>query len=408
MRQNYTKYTGPIDSQDKKAQAIYADLCAGKNKKEIANSYKVNICEVMTIAQRYKTGIEAAKAQTPPIYTMVCNSNELKEVTTTEEKEAEKVARKNKRKSTARLSDDRILAILEDLEKGSASMLSIAKIHGVSQSTVSRIKHEYLDEKKQEVSAQQPVIEEKHEEELVINEAAVEPVEEVIPEETVIFKRNDFIEALLIKDRHNVPKSCEEYVFDGPMTQELMFDYETQEKIVKSWIENHINFTDGKADKSVMLYITGLPCASATVIKVCAQMKVNLCLMHYYAKTNSYKMQVIWDCFDTTSTIPYAFTNITSSRFDSIILHKCTMNQLLASETAYDVVVNINSDDGDTITNSIMRVAVDMDIAYDIFKENIINNINREDKISIFIHENSITNGKMIPNKTLAKSYNYR
>ena len=211
MRQNYTKYTGPIDSQDKKAQAIYADLCAGKNKKEIANAYKVELCEVMTIAQRYKTGIEAAKAQ--PIYTVTCNSDELKEVTTTEEKEAEKVARKNKRKSTARLSDDRILAILEDLEKGSASMLSIAKIHGVSQSTVSRIKKEYLTDEKQEKPSQ-PVVEEKHEEELVINEADVEPVEEVIPEETVIFKRNDFIETLLIKDRHNVPKSCEEYIFD--------------------------------------------------------------------------------------------------------------------------------------------------------------------------------------------------
>lgn len=405
MKQNFTKYTGNMDGLDKKTQAIYADLCAGKNKKEIANIYKVNICEVMTIAQRYKTGIEAAKAQTQPMYTVVCNGNELKEAVITEEKEAEEVARKNKRKSTARLSDDRILAILEDLEKGSASMLSIAKMHGVSQSTVSRIKHEYLDEKKQEEPVQQPVAEEKQEEELVINEAAVE---EIIPEETVIFKRNDFIEALLIKDRHNVPKSCEEYVFDGPMSQELMFDYEAQEKIVKSWIENHINFTDGKADKSVMLYITGLTCASATVIKVCNQMKVNLCLMHYYTKTNSYKMQVIWDCFDTTSTIPYAFTNIASSRFDSIILHKCTMNQLLASETAYDVIVNINSDDGNKIINSVMHVAVDINIAYDIFKESIINNINREDKISIFIHENSITNSKMTSNKTLAKSYNYR
>ena len=406
MRQNYTKYTGPIDSQDKKAQAIYADLCAGKNKKEIANTYKVELCEVMTIAQRYKTGIEAAKAQ--PIYTVTCNSNELKEETTTEEKEVEKVARKNKRKSTARLSDDRILAILEDLEKGSASMLSIAKMHGVSQSTVSRIKREYLNDEKQEVSAQQSVVEEKHEEELVINEADVEPVEEVIPEETVIFKRNDFIEALLIKDRHNVPKSCEEYVFDGPMSQDLMFDYTTQEEIVKSWIEKHINFTDGKADKSVMLYITGLPCASATVIKICAQMKVNLCLMHFYAKTNSYKMQVIWDCFDTTATIPYAFTNITSSRFDSITLHKCTMEQLLTSEKAYDVVINVNGDE-DKIISSVIHVAVNMDAAYDIFKDSIINTINCEDKkYSIFIHENSIANGKMTRNKTLAKSYNYR
>ena len=406
-KQAYTKYTGPIETQDKKAQAIYADLCAGKNKKEIANTYRVELCEVMTIAQRYKTGIEAAKQQTQPIYTVICNSEDLKGTTEEKTEEVKTVAKRNKRKSGSRLTDDRILAILEDLEKGTASMMSIAKAHCVSQSTVSRIKHEYLDEKKQEEPVQQPEAEEvKQEEEIAINEAPV--VEEVIPEETVIFKRNDFIEALLIKDRHNVPKSCEEYVFDGPMSQDLMFDYTTQEEIVKSWIEKHINFTDGKADKSVMLYITGLPCASATVIKICAQMKVNLCLMHFYAKTNSYKMQVIWDCFDTTATIPYAFTNITSSRFDSITLHKCTMEQLLTSEKAYDVVINVNGDE-DKIISSVMHVAVNMDAAYDIFKDSIINTINCEDKkYSIFIHENSIANGKIAPNKTLAKSYNYR
>jgi transposase-like protein len=423
-------YNMSVDDMDKKTKAIYDDLVAGKNKKQIANRYKVNLEEVMTIARRYKTGANTTTPETlipiKPCYLKIeeplAPKPSARKSASSKKGTETDMARKNKRKRGKRLTDDEILSILEDLEHTDTSIYKIAKNHGVAQSTVSRIKKEYLPDRGNKPDEENAPVDENVVEEVVIENKEIEtaqvieeePVveekktEEQILDENVIFRRTGFVETALIKDRHDMPASCgDTYIFDGPMSSSLMFDYDKQERIVEEFINDHISFNDGKADKSLIVYITGLPCASATVIKICHKMKVNLYLMHFNAKTNDYKMQIVWDCFSSDMDVPAPFVNV-QGKFEMITLCKCTIDQVLNSSKVYDVVVD-ESDINNNIIHSEMFIATNIDVAYDIFKSKIIETIDIKDKRhSVFIHDNRVSNGRLSPERTMAKSYNFK
>lgn len=109
----------------------------------------------------------------------------------------------------------------------------------------------------------------------------------------------------LIAGRHEMP--VDEYIFnaiENPMA------FTTMDKIVVDWFKDNLDIgvTNGRAINSasytddevwqsqsrLVLYVTGLTAATATVIKQAAFNGVPLTLMHYDSKSGGYQPQLIF------------------------------------------------------------------------------------------------------------------
>lgn len=112
---------------------------------------------------------------------------------------------------------------------------------------------------------------------------------------------NKPFEAGLIADRHNMPVN--QYIYDNIFSQELMFDYNTQYEIVLKFLKEYIGFDEnGIPNRDLIVYLTGLQAALATLIKVCFDYKVNLTLKLYNQNTRVYHDLVMFKDFDNRAT----------------------------------------------------------------------------------------------------------
>ena len=131
------------------------------------------------------------------------------------------------------------------------------------------------------------------------------------------------VEAGLVGDRHNMP--VEKFIYPEALTQELMFNYPEQERIACDFIKANFNFEDDRI-KVLKLYITGMQCAFAAVMKVCTEMKVNLIAMHYNNTTGAYVPQYIVGNPEETGAYVKGFERIISQKSlnGEILLFNCT------------------------------------------------------------------------------------
>jgi len=117
----------------------------------------------------------------------------------------------------------------------------------------------------------------------------------------------------LISDRHNIPVG--QYIFDI-FTQEMMFDYDEQYRIAQKFLDEYIGFNEnGIPNRDLIVYLTGLQIALATVVKVCYDNKVNLTLKHYNNQTRVYHDQVIFDDFDNKASISPFYILLNSYKY---------------------------------------------------------------------------------------------
>ena len=115
-----------------------------------------------------------------------------------------------------------------------------------------------------------------------------------------LFSNTISIHAALINDRHNMPVN--DGIFELNIPTNKLFDYEWYEHIIHNWILHKVPKNENNLwSKTLSIYITGLPAATAALIKVCNNMKINLCLMHYNYEIKSYEKQVIFDDFPISS-----------------------------------------------------------------------------------------------------------
>lgn len=118
----------------------------------------------------------------------------------------------------------------------------------------------------------------------------------------------------LISDRHNIPVG--QYIFDNIFSQEMMFDYSEQYRIVQKFLDEYIGFNEnGIPNRDLVVYLTGLQIALASVVKVCYDNKVNLTLKHYNIETKVYHEQVIFDDFDNKASVSPFYILLNSYKY---------------------------------------------------------------------------------------------
>lgn len=257
---------GPI------SQEIIKDLRLGLiSKKEIANKYKVDLATVHRLAQAHNTGIK-----------------EKVDIIIVNKGDETKMEHGGKRK---RINDDTILEIVSRLENGKSAK-EVSKELSVSLQSVYKYAKEFdveiqsnrkkkVTTKESTKSVDQNDIVEVKEDKNNTEEVNIP----IIPIGLLITKNT--VTAGLIKDRHNLP--VDKYIFDD-IDSRLMFDYNKLDKIVKDFIEKE----QISGNTNLVVYVTGLVSANASLIKVCSELNINLTLMHYNEDSNIYHQQPIF------------------------------------------------------------------------------------------------------------------
>lgn len=139
--------------------------------------------------------------------------------------------------------------------------------------------------------------------------------------------RSACIEAGLINNRHDIP--VKNYIFNESLSQELMFDYDEQERIVQNFIDKHC-----MVKKKLILYTTGLQSALSSVIKVCLKNDIDLSIKHYNASSKSYILQELSGTFED---ITDPFFDLAQSK-NGLFFYKCTQKELENSEDTFYVI----------------------------------------------------------------------
>ena len=145
------------------------------------------------------------------------------------------------------------------------------------------------------------------------------------------------VEAGLVADRHNMPVG--RFIYPEALSQDLMFNYSEQERIAQDFLKANFDFDPDSNDKRIKvlkLYITGMQCAFAAVMKVCTEMGVNLVAMHYNSATGGYVPQYIVGQVEETGAYVKGFDRILSQKSlnGDILLFNCTYEDF--SETNID------------------------------------------------------------------------
>lgn len=314
--------------------SVIEDLNNGIGKKEVANRNKISLGNVYRIANQYKDSIHPVKA--PKALKKSTKNNTLVPPTagdnlaaiTTEKTKTMTTTRQKERKSM--ITDEIRAAVIEDWKNGMTNK-GMAEKYGVSTATISRIKSAANAEQKKQDT----------------NKVTNKPQDKI--EATGLHKlnRTKYVECGLISDRHDMP--VKNYIFETH-NDALMFDYDDQYRIAYNNIKSMIRFKDNKPQEGLIVYITGLPCALATVVRVCNDLKINLLLKHFNVYKRCYATQPVFTKFmDTASDdCPSELYNL-AEQARSLYTYDCDANKLVKqesffgiSETYYDECKNVD------------------------------------------------------------------
>lgn len=333
---------------DSKCNKIKEELLNGKlNKRQIANKYKVDLAVVYKVANMIRDEMAEVKAAGASIVeeAPVESNNEP----IVEQEKIEEV--QNTSKPSGKIDDDLILKIITMAEDG-VSKAKIVKETGVSYSTVYNYCKEYgvfCDERGGN-NAKKKQEKEKNTKEDKPSAASNEgggKFSETVPDKCIeeqksehsltVLEKFPVVRVGLIKDRHPMPTT--NFIFDK-ISVEDMFNYEKLEEVVNCFIDKEIGFGNSVAKKSLQVFITGLPCASAALIKVCQKRHVNLTLLHFNNDKEDYIPQLIWDEFGPEDKISKLFDNN-----GSVSLYDCTLDDITDKEFYAIKIVDFNSPD---------------------------------------------------------------
>ena len=152
-------------------------------------------------------------------------------------------------------------------------------------------------------------------------------------------------ECVLVDGRHSTP--AVKGVFEDGLDKETMFDYDKQLQICKDFLKKYLRFdSEGRANKSVNLYCTGLQSPLVSFIKACEELKVNLCCLHYNNDTRKYNVQPYSvNKYPTYREVGVGVSAIYRTFGDYIYRYKCsTMKDIEQSTNClYIIVCNENA-----------------------------------------------------------------
>jgi hypothetical protein len=156
--------------------------------------------------------------------------------------------------------------------------------------------------------------------------------------------------------------------------------------------------------------VSGLTIACATIIKVCAERKISLSLMHYNTDKDAYIEQVIFDNGDDGA-LPHSkwFNFLNNYEGEHKALYQTTYDMLAEANTLYQVVVvNEGSGYDKNYRQTWMYVTSSMTAAWHLYAEKVSKIMDTKKQIQkVFMNQldyNPIT--KYIDKSNLSQSYN--
>lgn len=374
-RKTALKVDVPEEKLDPKIAQILADLREGKlSKKEIANKNKVNlsvVCRVMKSDNFDPSQIKEQKEENPNVTVIASSSNaeqqtieeceeaSLKDIYDADDKSENRGDKMNKEKRggyrsgpKAKLSDEKIIKMISDIEAletiKHAALQKIANDNGVSISSVYRYGREFGLIPEVQKREKKPTIKTKPIKKVNNKKKKVAEKKPVEKEIVVYHKANyEVLQVGMFIGRHEMPIYVNKFIFNRPISKNNLFDFEMMDATVEKFIKDNFKLAideDGVyySDKEMILYLTGLSSALASIIKLTAKYNINLTLAHFNHETGLYSLQRIWDK-PAKSNNPYQdiIGNYTTTTW-----YKCDYDDIKSLDKFYIVqVVNFSGED---------------------------------------------------------------
>lgn len=269
-------------------------------KKEIANKLKVDPGFVFKIYDQNKALITKEKNKRELVS---ASNNVIKQPIMSEAKATMK----------KRLSQDQKLNVGIDIENGMAA-IDVAKKYGVSLSRIYQIKGELgLTHKQNKAPVKKKVIEKP-------KKNSISTVIETDQSLILSMKKENvnilpvampkMLRCGLVADRHDMP--IKKYIYENNTATNLMFDFNALYKIAIDFIKANIKFdTDGKPDRGMILYATGLQTPMVAALKAITDLGVSCQVAHYEASLKKYMLQLFSGSPEEYSSIYTLFDKIT-------------------------------------------------------------------------------------------------
>lgn len=255
----------------------------------------------------------------------------------------------------AKLSDEKIIKMISDIEaletiKHSA-LQKIADNNGVSISSVYRYGREFglipEAQKRSTKTGKKPIISRPTKK---VNNKKKKVVEKKpVEKEIVVYHKANYevLQVGMFTGRHEMPIYVNKFIFNRQISKNNLFDFDMMDAIVEKFIKANFKLAideDGVyySDKEMILYLTGLSSALASIIKLTAKYNINLTLAHFNNETGLYSLQRIWDK-PAKSNNPYQdiIGNYTTTTW-----YKCDYDDIKSLDKFYIVqVVNSSSED---------------------------------------------------------------
>lgn len=396
MKMNTKYHFGvSIEDMDPIGRKVYEGLCAGISKKVLSNQYKMPISTVNAISKRFRVGLNQ---QTAPAIREYDSAN-MEQITEEKSKEKNKVLKmdqlkvgtnnedtkpQRKKRKTPTQED---IEMVVDLIKEGYTYEQIAELTDLSTSTVSRIKVKHVTSIKSHntQTKKEAVIEQ--------SEKEAEPVQCKKVNEDIVQITNDSIRVGLVADRHVMPVN--DFIFKEALSKELMFDYDKIEEICRDYIKDMIDFDNGKALQSLIVYVTGIQCASSSLIKVANEMKVNLTFRHYDTDTKTYHTQIIWDKFNNGS-LPEELSELFMNCRNSYT-YKCNVEELLKNASLAKLT-EVHYDDNSNLKYQDMYLTSDTTMAFELANKKVDEANKKNEKVSIYIKGFDLKKGRFVQN----------
>ena len=151
-------------------------------------------------------------------------------------------------------------------------------------------------------------------------------------------------ECVLVTKRHSTP--LVKGVFEECLDKVTMFDYDKQLQICEDFLKKYLRFdSEGRANKSVKLYCTGLQSPLVSFIIACNNLKVNLTCLHYDNDTHDYHEQKYSTNNPTYQEAGVGVTAIYRTFGNFIYRYKCSVMKDIEQSTncLYVIVCNENA-----------------------------------------------------------------
>lgn len=317
----------------------------------------------------------------------------------------------------AKISDDKIIKIVSEIEAleiiKTADLQKIADNNGVSLGTVYKYGREFelIPEARKRGKKSTTKTKKKSTKSTTKTTRKKTVEKKPVEKEVVVYHKAGYevFHVGMFTGRHEMPIFINKFIFNKPMSKSNLFNFEMMDDIVERFIKDNFKITvdkDGvyRSDKEMILYLTGLSSALASIIKLTAKYNINLTLAHFDNVSETYVLQRIWDK-PIKSDNPY-LDNI--GNYTTTTWYKCDYEDIKSLDKFYFVqVVNFSSIDKNN-RDTDAYIYMDEEVMwkqYYLILTDIMSNRNKH--LSIFVKTAHIENEKIRFDTVIGRASNF-